>query len=164
PPAGRRWLWSIPNLLINAGGSSTLRGSTTAFHQCILSTSRWPYKGKASMRNINIPSLSSYEAHCVALCHFGLAGMGQHYVSFKEKRSIHAEAEVEVESFKTTFPNIYYQIGMRYWGPFTILVDPYFPELVWDFYATYRARKSTPNTKDEQIQYHACHLCGCMDK
>ncbi|MCD9560773.1 hypothetical protein HAX54_019564 [Datura stramonium] len=27
------------------------------------------------------------------------------------------------------------------WGPFTIPVDPYFPELVWEFYASYRERK-----------------------
>ncbi|MCE3049758.1 hypothetical protein HAX54_045725, partial [Datura stramonium] len=44
-----------------------------------------------------------------------------------------------VESIKDEFPDIYNQISIRYWGPFTIPVDPYFPELVWEFYASYRA-------------------------
>ncbi|MCD9559717.1 hypothetical protein HAX54_017889 [Datura stramonium] len=67
--------------------------------------------------------------------------MGKYYVAFKEKRSIHAEAQFEVDSFKNAFPNIYDQIGMRNWDPFTIPVDPYFLELVWEFYASYRSRQ-----------------------
>ncbi|MCD7458122.1 hypothetical protein HAX54_037369 [Datura stramonium] len=61
--------------------------------------------------------------------HFGLAGMEEYYMSFKEKWSIHAKTQFEVESFKIDFSNIYYHIGMRDWGPFTIPADPYFPEL-----------------------------------
>ncbi|MCE0482039.1 hypothetical protein HAX54_040373 [Datura stramonium] len=68
-------------------------------------------------------------------------GIEEYYMTFKEKRSIHAETQFEVEPFKTDFANIYYQIGMRDWGPFTILVDPYFPKLVWEFYASYKAWK-----------------------
>ncbi|MCD7470933.1 hypothetical protein HAX54_011171 [Datura stramonium] len=67
--------------------------------------------------------------------------MKEFYIAFKEKRVIHAEAQFDVESFKTACPDIYYQIGMRYWGPFTILVDPYLTKLVWEFYASYRARQ-----------------------
>ncbi|MCE0482111.1 hypothetical protein HAX54_040513 [Datura stramonium] len=33
------------------------------------------------------------------------------------------------------------EIGLRDWGPFTIPVDPYFPELLWEFYASYRSRQ-----------------------
>ncbi|MCD7455262.1 hypothetical protein HAX54_027565, partial [Datura stramonium] len=64
--------------------------------------------------------------------------MEDYYVFFKEKISIHAETQFEVECFKDDFPNIYYQIHIRDWGPFTTLVGPYFPELVWVFYAFYR--------------------------
>ncbi|MCD7452453.1 hypothetical protein HAX54_016627 [Datura stramonium] len=59
----------------------------------------------------------------------------------EEKRSIHAKAQFEVDSFKNSFPDINDQIGMCDWGPYTILVDPYFSELVWEFYASYKARK-----------------------
>ncbi|MCD7464929.1 hypothetical protein HAX54_000230 [Datura stramonium] len=105
----------------------------------IMSTSRQPHKGKESMSNSNTPSLSSKEAQRIMLNLFGLARMEKYYVSFKEKRSIHTKAHFEVESFKNAFPDIYYQIGMRDWGPFTIYVDPYFSELVWEFYASYKA-------------------------
>ncbi|MCE3051363.1 hypothetical protein HAX54_049603 [Datura stramonium] len=33
-------------------------------------------------------------------------------------------------------------ISIRDWGPFTIPKGPYFTELVWEFYASYRARKN----------------------
>ncbi|MCD9646540.1 hypothetical protein HAX54_036459 [Datura stramonium] len=55
--------------------------------------------------------------------------MEEYCISFKEKRVIHAEAQIDAESFKTACPDIYYQIGMRDWVPFTIPVYPYFPEL-----------------------------------
>ncbi|MCD9639009.1 hypothetical protein HAX54_023246 [Datura stramonium] len=71
----------------------------------------------------------------------GLEGMEEYYSSFKEKRVIHAEAQFDVSSFKIACSDIYYQIGTCNWGPFTILVDQYFPELVWEFYASYRARQ-----------------------
>ncbi|MCD7472823.1 hypothetical protein HAX54_014192 [Datura stramonium] len=50
------------------------------------------------------------------------------------------EAQFDVNTFRIAFPDIYQQIGLRDWGPFTIPVDPYFPKLVWEFYASYRAR------------------------
>ncbi|MCD9641383.1 hypothetical protein HAX54_027550, partial [Datura stramonium] len=50
-----------------------------------------------------------------------------------EKRVIHAEAEFDEESFKTACPDIYYQIRTRDWHPFTISVDLYLLELVWEF-------------------------------
>ncbi|MCD7447418.1 hypothetical protein HAX54_029092 [Datura stramonium] len=68
--------------------------------------------------------------------------MEAYYLSFKENRSITAEAQFEVASFKDDFPDIYNQIGIRDWGPFTIPMGPYFPELVWEFYASSRARQS----------------------
>ncbi|MCD9646826.1 hypothetical protein HAX54_037022, partial [Datura stramonium] len=61
---------------------------------------------------------------------FGLEAMEKFYITFKEKRIIHAEAQFDAESFKTACPDIYHQIGMRDWGPFTIPVDPYFLKLV----------------------------------
>ncbi|MCE3050841.1 hypothetical protein HAX54_048280 [Datura stramonium] len=67
--------------------------------------------------------------------------MEEFYIAFKEKHVIHAEAQFDAESFKTAYPDIYHQIGMRDWGPFTLPVDPYLPELVWEFYASYRERK-----------------------
>ncbi|MCE3050375.1 hypothetical protein HAX54_047075, partial [Datura stramonium] len=69
---------------------------------------------------------------------FGLQGVEDFYGTFKEKCVIHTEAEFDVESFKTICLDIYQQIGMRDWGPFTIPVDPYFLELVWEFYASDR--------------------------
>ncbi|MCE0481531.1 hypothetical protein HAX54_039341 [Datura stramonium] len=99
-------------------------------------------KGKAPMTNTTIHDLPSDEAQCIAQICFRLARMEEYYVSFKEKRSIHAETQFEVESFKNDFPDIYYQIGMWDWSPFIIPVDPYFLELVWEFYASYRDRKS----------------------
>ncbi|MCE3214900.1 hypothetical protein HAX54_000236 [Datura stramonium] len=67
--------------------------------------------------------------------------MEEYYVAFKEKRSIYAEAQFEVDSLKNSFPDIHDQIRMRDWGPFTIPIDPYFSKLVWEFYASYWARK-----------------------
>ncbi|MCE3215013.1 hypothetical protein HAX54_000539 [Datura stramonium] len=72
---------------------------------------------------------------------FGVEGMEECYMDFKEKRVIHAEAQFDVESFKTACPDIYRQIGMHDWGPFATPVDPYLPKLVWEFYASYKARK-----------------------
>ncbi|MCE3214836.1 hypothetical protein HAX54_053466, partial [Datura stramonium] len=72
---------------------------------------------------------------------FGLEGIEEYYSAFKEKRIIHVEAQFDVESFKTPCPDIYYQIGTRDWSPFTIPVDPFFLELVLEFYASYRARQ-----------------------
>ncbi|MCD9643504.1 hypothetical protein HAX54_031070 [Datura stramonium] len=67
--------------------------------------------------------------------------MEEYYVAFKEKRSIHDEAQFEVDYLKNSFQDIYDQIGMHDWGPFNIPIDPYFPELVWEFYASHRARQ-----------------------
>ncbi|MCD9559741.1 hypothetical protein HAX54_017974 [Datura stramonium] len=72
---------------------------------------------------------------------FGLEGMEEFYMAFKEKHVIHAEAQFDAESFKITCLDIYHQIGTCDCGPFTIPVDPYLPELVWEFYASYRARQ-----------------------
>ncbi|MCD9639248.1 hypothetical protein HAX54_023656, partial [Datura stramonium] len=38
---------------------------------------------------------------------FGLERMEEYYVDFKEKRSIHVEAQFDVDSFKNAFPDIY---------------------------------------------------------
>ncbi|MCD9643257.1 hypothetical protein HAX54_030555 [Datura stramonium] len=56
--------------------------------------------------------------------------MEEFYIAFKEKCVIHAEAQFDAESFKTACPDIYYHIETCDWGPFTIPVDPYLPELV----------------------------------
>ncbi|MCD9558997.1 hypothetical protein HAX54_016711, partial [Datura stramonium] len=79
---------------------------------------------------------------------FGLEGMEEFYITFKEKKGIPVEAQFDAESFKATCPDIYHQIRMRDWGPFTIPIDPYFPELVWEFYASFRARKQLMKHKD----------------
>ncbi|MCE0482532.1 hypothetical protein HAX54_041361 [Datura stramonium] len=68
--------------------------------------------------------------------------------TFKEKCIIHAKAQFDVESLKTVCPNIYHQIAMRDWGPFTIPVDPYFSEILWEFYASYRARQQLLKLED----------------
>ncbi|MCD7471460.1 hypothetical protein HAX54_011912, partial [Datura stramonium] len=67
--------------------------------------------------------------------------MEEYYIAFKEKLSIHAEAQFEVDFFKKAFPDIYDHIGVHDWGPSTKPIDPYFPKLVWKFYASYRERK-----------------------
>ncbi|MCD7462783.1 hypothetical protein HAX54_049357 [Datura stramonium] len=67
--------------------------------------------------------------------------MEEVYIAFKEKCVIHAEAQFDEESFKTACPDIYHHISTCNWGPFTIPVDPYLPELVWEFYASYRSRQ-----------------------
>ncbi|MCE0481670.1 hypothetical protein HAX54_039600 [Datura stramonium] len=130
----------------------------------IMSTSRRNSKGKAPMTNVSTQNLPDDEAQCIAHIRFGLAKMEEFYVSFKGKRSIHAETQFEVESFRNDFPDIYYHIGMRDWGPFTIPIDPYSPGLVWEFYASYRARKSILKHKGRLVRCHACHLCGCATK
>ncbi|MCD7458758.1 hypothetical protein HAX54_039059 [Datura stramonium] len=58
--------------------------------------------------------------------------MEVYYLFFNEKRYIHVEARYEVDYFKNDFPDIHYQIGVCDWVPFTIPVDPYFPEKVED--------------------------------
>ncbi|MCD7467731.1 hypothetical protein HAX54_005343 [Datura stramonium] len=108
----------------------------------IMSTSRRNSKGIALMTNAITQNLPDDVAQRSMHISFGLARMEEYYVSFKEKSSIYTETQFEVDSFKNDFLYIYYQIDMRDWGPFTILVDPYFPELVWEFYASYRARLS----------------------
>ncbi|MCD7459899.1 hypothetical protein HAX54_042216, partial [Datura stramonium] len=72
--------------------------------RCVMSISIWIRKGKAPMSNIDAPSLPSDEAQRIAHIRFGLDGMEEYYVSFKEKRSIHVETQFEVESFKTDSP------------------------------------------------------------
>ncbi|MCD9642566.1 hypothetical protein HAX54_029439, partial [Datura stramonium] len=79
------------------------------------------------------------EAQCIAQLRVGLDRMEAYYMSFKEKRSITTEAQLEVESFKDDFPNIYNQIDIRDWGPFTITIGPYYTMLVLEFYSSYRA-------------------------
>ncbi|MCE3052209.1 hypothetical protein HAX54_051869 [Datura stramonium] len=58
-----------------------------------------------------------------------------------KEKCIHAKAQFDAESFKTACPDIYHQIETRDCRPFMILVDPYLPELVQEFYTSYRARK-----------------------
>ncbi|MCD7469761.1 hypothetical protein HAX54_009004 [Datura stramonium] len=58
-----------------------------------------------------------------------------------------AEMQVQAQGYKPLprtriSPALRGQIDIRDWGPFTIPADPYFHELVWEFYASYRARKS----------------------
>ncbi|MCE2055769.1 hypothetical protein HAX54_043361 [Datura stramonium] len=96
----------------------------------------------------NLPEAKHQCAPAMHRIDFGLDRLEEYYVAFKEKRSIHAEVQFEVESFKNAFPDICDQIGMRDWGPFTIPVDPYFPELVWEFYASYKARQWLLKHKD----------------
>ncbi|MCD9645690.1 hypothetical protein HAX54_034816 [Datura stramonium] len=45
--------------------------------------------------------------------------MEEYCVAFKEKRSINAEAQFEMDTFKNTFPDIYDQIRICDLGPFT---------------------------------------------
>ncbi|MCE3049425.1 hypothetical protein HAX54_044805 [Datura stramonium] len=47
------------------------------------------------MSNIEAPSLPSDETQCITYICFGLAGMEEYYMYFKEKQSIHAETEFE---------------------------------------------------------------------
>ncbi|MCE3051847.1 hypothetical protein HAX54_050982 [Datura stramonium] len=70
------------------------------------------HKGQASMSTSNTHIL------------FGLDRMEDYYVSFKEKRSIHVEAQFEVESFKNSFLDIYDQIGMCDCDQFHTVVAP----------------------------------------
>ncbi|MCD9560091.1 hypothetical protein HAX54_018533 [Datura stramonium] len=74
--------------------------------------------------------------------------MGDFYITFNEKCVIRAEAQFDEESFQTICPDIYNHIGMRDWGQFTLPVDPYFPELVWELYASYRERKQLMKLED----------------
>ncbi|MCD7469291.1 hypothetical protein HAX54_008222 [Datura stramonium] len=66
---------------------------------------------------------------------FALEGMDDFYITFKEKCTIHAE------SFNAASAYIYHKIGMCGWSPFTIPIDPCILELVWEFYASCRARQ-----------------------
>ncbi|MCE3051747.1 hypothetical protein HAX54_050697, partial [Datura stramonium] len=49
--------------------------------------------------------------------------------NFQGKCVIYAETQFDAESFKNACPDIYHQIEMLDWGPFTIPIDPYFLEL-----------------------------------
>ncbi|MCE0482425.1 hypothetical protein HAX54_041206 [Datura stramonium] len=129
-------LWGY-RLLLGTHISLELRESRVVIRH-IRSISRRNSKGKTPMTNTTTQTLPSDEAQCIAHILFGLARMEEYYVSIKENRLIHAETQFEVESFGNDFPHIYYQIDMRDWGPLTIPVDHYFPELVWEFYAFYR--------------------------
>ncbi|MCD7464416.1 hypothetical protein HAX54_052701 [Datura stramonium] len=82
--------------------------------------------------------------------------MEVHYITFKETRSIIVEAQFEVESFKEDFLGIYNQIGTRDLGPFTVLVDPYFPELVWEFYASYKGETKHLQEQGPSGYYDMC--------
>ncbi|MCD9642639.1 hypothetical protein HAX54_029527 [Datura stramonium] len=104
----------------------------------IMSTSRRNSKEKDPITNTDMQNLHSDEAQHIAQLIFGLGRMEAYYVSFKEKRSITVEAQFEVQSFKDDFRNIYNQINIWNWGQFTIPIGPCFPELVWEFYASYR--------------------------
>ncbi|MCE3049814.1 hypothetical protein HAX54_045841 [Datura stramonium] len=112
-----------------------------------MSSSKWNSTGKAIMTNTNMQDLTSEEAHPISQLFFGLDNMEAYYFSFKEKRSITAEAQFEVESFKDDFPNIYNHIDIQNCGPFTIPVGSYFPELVWEFCTSYRVWQSTLKKK-----------------
>ncbi|MCD9641482.1 hypothetical protein HAX54_027679 [Datura stramonium] len=74
-----------------------------------MATSRRMRKGKVPMSNIDAPSLPSNETQCIAHICFGLAGMEEYYISFKEKKSIHVETKFEdVEKHpKTQRPSKY---------------------------------------------------------
>ncbi|MCE2055657.1 hypothetical protein HAX54_043102 [Datura stramonium] len=67
--------------------------------------------------------------------------METYYISFREKWSIKVEARFEINSFKVDFPDIYDQFQIRDWEPFTMPLDPYFSKLVWEFYASCKARQ-----------------------
>ncbi|MCE2055305.1 hypothetical protein HAX54_042379 [Datura stramonium] len=108
----------------------------------IMSISRQNSSGKALMTNINTQDLTSEEAQRILELRFRLDKMESYYLSFKGNRFITAEPQFEVESFKDDVLNIYNQIGIRDWGPLTIPVGPYFPKLVWEFYASYKVRQS----------------------
>ncbi|MCD9638308.1 hypothetical protein HAX54_022183 [Datura stramonium] len=92
---------------------------------------------------------------------FRLEGMEEFYLAFKEKRVIHAEAQFDIESFKTACPYIYHQTGTRDWGPFTIPVDLYLPELVWEFYASYRARQQLMKRRG-RTEAFSCLTSVCL--
>ncbi|MCD9560230.1 hypothetical protein HAX54_018733 [Datura stramonium] len=65
-------------------------------------------KGKALMSNIDAPSLPSDETKFIAHIRFGFDGIEVYYMSFKEKRSIHAEtrSEMGVQEVHTTLEAI----------------------------------------------------------
>ncbi|MCE0480710.1 hypothetical protein HAX54_037802 [Datura stramonium] len=104
---------------------------------------RWHSIGKALMANTNTQDLTSEKVQRISQLRFGLDKMEAYYLSFKGNTFITVEAQFEVESFKNDYPNIYNQIGIWDWGPFTIPIGPYFLELVWEFYASYRVRQIT---------------------
>ncbi|MCE2055729.1 hypothetical protein HAX54_043283, partial [Datura stramonium] len=82
-------------------------------------------KGKAPMTYIASQGLDPDEAQQIWQLHFGMDKMEAYYLSFKETLSITIEAQFEVDSFKNNFPDIYSQINIHDWEPFTIPVDPY---------------------------------------
>ncbi|MCD7468199.1 hypothetical protein HAX54_006177 [Datura stramonium] len=81
--------------------SSVIRDSRAAIR-------RRNSKGKAPMTNTATQTLPSDEAQRIAHIQFRLARMEKYYVSFNEKRSIHEETQLEVESLKNDFPDVYY--------------------------------------------------------
>ncbi|MCE3050256.1 hypothetical protein HAX54_046759 [Datura stramonium] len=95
---------------------------------------------------------------------FGLERTEEYYVAFKEKCSIRVEAQFEVDSCKNAFPDIYDQIGMRDWGPFTIPVDPYFLELVGNSMLHTGPGNDSSSTRAAQMHYHAYRRFVCAGK
>ncbi|MCD7466092.1 hypothetical protein HAX54_002483 [Datura stramonium] len=67
-----------------------------AIQESIMSTSRRMRKGKAPMSNIDVTSLLSDETQRIAHIRFGLAGVEEYYISFKEMWSIHAKTQFEL--------------------------------------------------------------------
>ncbi|MCD9644128.1 hypothetical protein HAX54_032112 [Datura stramonium] len=61
-------------------------------------------------------------------------------------------------------PRIYHQIGMRDWGPFTIPIDPYFPKLVWEFYASYRTRQQLKKQEGHTKVFPCLTSVGCKGR
>ncbi|MCE3215579.1 hypothetical protein HAX54_002860 [Datura stramonium] len=86
--------------------------------------------GKGPITNAAPHELDPEEVQRILQLCFAMDRMEAYYLSFKENRSITAKAQFEVASFNDDFPDIYNQIDIRDWGPFTIPVGPYFPELV----------------------------------
>ncbi|MCD7470972.1 hypothetical protein HAX54_011227, partial [Datura stramonium] len=51
----------------------------------------------------------------------------------------------EIDSFKVDIPDIYDQFQIRDLEPLTMPLEPYFPELVQEFYASYGEQKDMLN-------------------
>ncbi|MCE3214980.1 hypothetical protein HAX54_000471 [Datura stramonium] len=105
----------------------------------IMSTSRQCSKGKTPITDATVPGAESDEEMRITQLLYGLNKINNYYVKCKEHRSITAEAQFESDSCKEDFPDIYDQFQIRDWEPFTMPLDPYFPELVREFYDSYRA-------------------------